>query len=194
MKEIVNAALNVHKDVLEKVMETLQDDIRSACQMAVSVLQSGGKIMFCGNGGSAADAQHLAAEISGRFETERRGLPALALTTDSSVMTAVSNDYGYEHVFRRQVEALANSGDLLVGISTSGNSASVMAAFEEARKTGCKTIGLSGKNGGAFSGKCDLNIVVPSPSTARIQEMHILIGHIICKAVDTAFEETPKGE
>ena len=189
MKEIASAALNAHKDVLEKVMDMLQDDIQSVCRMVVSVLQSGGKIMFCGNGGSAADAQHLAAEISGRFETERRGLPALALTTDSSVMTAIGNDFGYDHIFRRQVEALANPGDLLIGISTSGSSPNVLAAFGQARKTGCKTIGLSGRDGGAFSGKCDLNIIVPSPSTARIQEMHILIGHIICKAIDQAFED-----
>ena len=188
MKEIVSAALNAHKNILEKVTNLLQDDIQSACRMVVSVLQSGGKIMFCGNGGSAADAQHLAAELSGRFETERRGLPALALTTDTSVLTAIGNDLGFENIFRRQVEALANPGDLLVGISTSGSSPNVLAAFEQARKMGCKTIGLSGRDGGAFSGKCDLNIVVPSPSTARIQEMHILIGHIICKAVDRAFE------
>lgn len=188
MKELVSAALNTHKNVLEKVMETLQEDIQTACQRVVAVLKSGGKIMFCGNGGSAADAQHLAAELSGRFETERRGLPALALTTDTSVLTAVGNDLGFEHIFSRQVEALAAPGDLLVGISTSGSSPNVLAAFKQARKAGCKTIGLSGRDGGNFSGKCDLNIVVPSPSTARIQEMHILIGHIICVAVDQAFK------
>ena len=188
MKELVSAALNTHKNVLEKVMETLQEDIQTACQRVVAVLKSGGKIMFCGNGGSAADAQHLAAELSGRFETERRGLPALALTTDTSVLTAVGNDLGFEHIFSRQVEALAAPGDLVVGISTSGSSPNVLAAFKQARKAGCKTIGLSGRDGGNFSGKCDLNIVVPSPSTARIQEMHILIGHIICVAVDQAFK------
>ncbi len=187
MKKMIASALAEHKKTIEIVIDSLQDDIQSACQTVVSVLQSGGKILFCGNGGSAADAQHLAAELSGRFESERRGLPALALTTDTSVLTAVGNDYGFEKIFSRQVEALANPGDLLIGISTSGNSANILAAFEQARKMDCKTSGLSGRDGGAFSGKCDLNIVVPSPSTARIQEMHILIGHILCKAVDQAF-------
>lgn len=187
MKEMISSALEEHKNTIEKVIDLLQNDIQSACQTVVSVLQSGGKILFCGNGGSAADAQHLAAEISGRFESERRGLPALALTTDTSVLTAVGNDYGFEKIFSRQVEALAAPGDLLIGLSTSGKSQNVMNAFEQAGKIDCKTIGLSGRDGGEFSGKCDLNIVVPSPFTARVQEMHILIGHIICKAVDQAF-------
>lgn len=188
---MIQKEMTAHRNVLDQVMAQLQDEIEKAAEILVATLKSGNKVLFCGNGGSAADAQHLAAEISGRFETERRGLPALALTTDSSVLTAVSNDLGYEKVFARQLEALAQKDDLLIGISTSGNSPNVIAAFTEARNLNCKTIGLSGRNGGAFPENCDLSLVVPADSTARIQEMHILIGHILCKAVDQAFKEHP---
>jgi len=188
MKKMIQKEMTAHRIILEQVMDQLQDEIAQAAEILVSTLKSGNKVLFCGNGGSAADAQHFAAEISGRFETERRGLPALALTTDSSVLTAISNDLGYEMVFARQVEALAQKGDLLVGISTSGNSPNMLKAFNEARKSSCQTIGLSGRDGGAMNGNCDLNLVIPIESTARIQEMHILIGHILCKAVDQAFE------
>ena len=143
--------------------------------------------MLCGNGGSAADAQHIAAELTGRYKTERGALAGIALTTDTSALTAIGNDYGYEFVFSRQLEALGREDDLLIAISTSGNSGNVVKALELARKIGIKTIGLSGRTGGAMNELCELNLVVPSNDTPRIQEMHIMIGHIICQAIDDAF-------
>ena len=144
-------------------------------------------IYILGNGGSAADAQHIAAELSGRYKIERRGLPGIALTTDTSVLTAVGNDYGFDRVFDRQVEALANAGDVLIGISTSGHSKNVVRALSLARQMGCKTIGLSGRDGGVMHELCDINIVIPSLDTPRIQEMHIMIGHIICQGIDNSY-------
>lgn len=176
-----------HSNLIQKVIENLSGDIETACNTMVSVLKDGKKVLIAGNGGSAADAQHIAAELSGRFVKERKALPGIALTVDTSALTAIANDYGYNHVFSRQVEALAQPGDLFIGISTSGNSQGILNAFEAAAKIGCKTLGLSGRNGGKMNGLCDLNIVVPSEVTARIQEMHILIGHILCKAVDDAY-------
>ncbi|MBS1502161.1 MAG: D-sedoheptulose 7-phosphate isomerase [Bacteroidetes bacterium] len=179
--------LKDHQQLIQKVIDTLTGDIEKACRVMVSTLKNGNKVLIAGNGGSAADAQHIAAELSGRFVKERKALPGIALTTDTSALTSIANDYGYEYVFSRQVEALAKPGDLFIGISTSGNSRGVLNAFESAKKLGCSTLGLSGRDGGKMSGLCDLNIIVPSNVTARIQEMHILIGHIICKAVDDAF-------
>jgi D-sedoheptulose 7-phosphate isomerase len=147
-------------------------------------VRKGGKVLLCGNGGSAADAQHIAAEFVGRYETERKALPSIALTTDTSALTALSNDYGFEHVFRRQVEAHASAGDVLVAISTSGNSGNVIAAMMKAREMGCSVVGLTGKKGGKFAALCDECVVVPSDRTARIQEAHITIGHIWCEFVD----------
>ncbi len=186
MKEMISKELELHVQTILKTKELLQDDIKQACQMAVDCIKRGNKVLIFGNGGSAADAQHIATEFTGRYKIERRGLPAIALTTDTSALTAIGNDYGYEVVFSRQVEALANKGDLVWGISTSGNSENVLRAFKKAKEIGCETLGLSGKNGGAMQGKCDLNIIVPSDNTPRIQEMHILIGHIICQAIDDA--------
>jgi D-sedoheptulose 7-phosphate isomerase len=176
-----------HQNLIQKVIESLSGDIETACGVIVSVLKAGKKVLIAGNGGSAADAQHIAAELSGRFVKERKALPGIALTVDTSALTAIANDYGYNHVFARQVEALAQPGDLFIGISTSGNSQGILNAFETAGKIGCKTLGLSGRDGGKMNGLCDLNIIVPSDVTARIQEMHILIGHILCKAVDDAY-------
>ena len=176
-----------HQKLIQKVIEDLSGDIETACGVIVSVLKDGKKVLIAGNGGSAADAQHIAAELSGRFVKERKALPGIALTVDTSALTAIANDYGYNHVFARQVEALAQPGDLFIGISTSGNSQGILNAFETAGKIGCKTLGLSGRDGGKMTGLCDLNIIVPSDVTARIQEMHILIGHILCKAVDDAY-------
>ena len=158
----------------------LVDD--AARTMAVS-LARGGKILFCGNGGSAADAQHLAAEFVNRFELERPPLPALALTTDSSILTAIGNDYGFDQVFAKQVQALARPGDVVVGISTSGYSPDVLAAPRAAREQGCVTMGLAGKNG-AIVTACDLALLVPHERTALIQEVHIAIGHLLCKLTD----------
>jgi D-sedoheptulose 7-phosphate isomerase len=176
-----------HQNLIQKVIDSLTGDIEVACEMITSTLKNGHKVLVAGNGGSAADAQHIAAELSGRFVKERKALPGIALTTDTSAITSIANDYGYEYVFSRQLEALAQPGDLFIGISTSGNSEGILNAFKAASKLNCKTLGLSGRNGGKMNGLCDLNIIVPSDVTARIQEMHILIGHILCKAVDNEF-------
>ncbi len=176
-----------HQNTVAKVIDTLSGQIETACEMITTAVKNGNKVLLAGNGGSAADAQHIAAELSGRFVKERKALPGIALTTDTSAITAIANDYGYEFVFSRQVEALAAPGDLFIGISTSGNSQGILNALDSARKSGCKTLGLSGRNGGKMNTLCDLNIIVPSEVTARIQEIHILIGHILCKAVDNEF-------
>ena len=187
VKEIIENELNGHKDTIIKVINTLPNVIQESCEMSLETIKSGNKILLCGNGGSAADAQHIAAEFTGRYKVERRGLPAIALTTDTSALTAIGNDYGYDRVFERQVESLANSGDLLIGISSTGNSDNIIKAFNKAKEMGCKTVGLSGKTGGKFNDNCDLNIVVPSNDTPRVQEMHILIGHTICQIIDTYY-------
>jgi D-sedoheptulose 7-phosphate isomerase len=184
---MIQNELQAHKETIENTIESMVPSIREASELIVATLQSGNKVLLCGNGGSAADAQHIAAELTGRYKSERRGLPAIALTTDTSALTAISNDYGYGRVFDRQVEALANKGDLLIGISTSGNSENILSALSLAKELGCQTLGMSGKNGGKMNELCHLNLVVPVDDTPRIQEMHILIGHILCQAVDDAF-------
>ncbi len=143
-----------------------------------------GKVLACGNGGSAADAQHFAAELTGRYLGERRAYPAISLTTDTSALTSISNDYGYEQVFRRQLEALGKAGDMLIAISTSGNSANIIQAVDYARNRGIYTVGLLGKDGGKLKTMVDLPLVIPSNHTARIQEAHILILHILCEALE----------
>lgn len=153
-------------------------------QTIVNCLNNGGKILICGNGGSAADAQHIAAEFVGRFVMERPSLPAIALTTDTSLLTAVSNDYSFSDIFEKQVSALANQGDILWGISTSGNSENVIKALRKASKNNVTTLGFSGRDGGQMRGICDHIIVIDEKETARIQELHILSAHIICGLVD----------
>ncbi|WP_296822233.1 D-sedoheptulose 7-phosphate isomerase [uncultured Megasphaera sp.] len=167
--------------------KALAPDIERAGILIRDALAGGHKILFCGNGGSAADSQHLAAEIVGRFQKERPSLPALALTVDTSVLTAVANDYGYDTVFSRQVEGLGNDGDVLVGISTSGNSKNVIAAIEAARKKQMKVIGFTGIGGGKMADLCDVCLAVPSRVTARTQEMHIMMGHILCEIAEEAY-------
>lgn len=157
----------------------------------VRAVRDGRKIMWCGNGGSAADAQHLAAEFIVRFRHDRRSIASLALTTDTSILTAASNDYGYEHIFRRQVEALAVAGDVVVGISTSGNSRNVYLALEAARKRGAVTVALTGNGGGKLATQADLLFAVPSTDTARIQEAHILAGHVLCEIVELEAMQIP---
>jgi D-sedoheptulose 7-phosphate isomerase len=179
--------LKDHQQLIQKVIDGLTGQIEKACGVITDTIKNGKKVLIAGNGGSAADAQHIAAELSGRFVKKRKALPGIALTTDTSALTAIANDYGYDYVFARQLEALAQPGDLFIGISTSGNSPVILSAFETAREIGCKTLGLSGRDGGKMTGLCDLNIIVPSELTARIQEMHILIGHILCQAVDDLF-------
>ena len=187
MLKMIQAELEAHRETIDQTIAHMVSDIEKASMLMVSTLKAGNKILLCGNGGSAADAQHIAAELTGRYKSERRGLPAIALTTDTSALTAIANDYGYARIFDRQVEALASEGDLLIGISTSGNSANIISALGCAKGLGCKTVGMSGKSGGEMNSACDLNLVVPSNDTPRIQEMHILIGHILCQAVDDAF-------
>lgn len=148
-------------------------------------IQRGGKVLLCGNGGSAADSQHIAAEIVGRFKKERKGLPSIALTTDTSILTSVGNDYGYDYIFARQVEALCRPEDILIGLTTSGNSANVVRAIEAANEIGATTIGLTGGSGGKMNDLCKHNIVVPSSVTARIQEAHIFIGHCLCEILES---------
>ncbi len=184
MIEMIEQELEAHRVTIEKTMAMMVPEIEEAAQLVIETLKRRNKVLICGNGGSAADAQHIAAELSGRYKTERRALAGIALTTDTSALTAISNDYGYDRVFDRQVEALAREGDLLIGISTSGNSLNIISAFAVAKLLGCRTLGLSGKGGGDMNRICHLNLVVPSEDTPRIQEMHILIGHIICQAVD----------
>jgi D-sedoheptulose 7-phosphate isomerase len=165
-------------------LRTIEKEIAAACDLCAASILRGGKILLAGNGGSAADAQHIAAEFVGRFVRERRSLPAISLSTDTSAMTAISNDYGFDAVFARQVEGLGNVGDVFIGISTSGNSPNIIRAVEAARGKGLKIIVFSGRDGGILRGSADVEIIVPSEVTARIQEMHILVGHIICEFVD----------
>lgn len=187
MNKVIYHELQSHLETIIKVIEHSQEDLKKAASLVVDTLKNGNKVLLCGNGGSASDAQHIAAELTGRYKTERRGLAGIALNTDTSALTAIANDYGYDRIFDRQVEALAREGDLLIGISTSGNSMNVISAIATAKLLGCQTIGLSGKEGGDMNRLSHLNLVVPSDDTPRIQEMHILIGHIICQAVDDAF-------
>lgn len=187
------AHLTQHIDLATAVQESLGPAIMQAADLLIAAFSSGNKILLCGNGGSAADAQHIAAELTGRYEVkDRRALPAHALSTDSSALTAISNDLGYDRVFARQVEAHGRAGDVLIGISTSGQSLNVIAAVDEAQQRGLKTIGLLGRDGGALASMVDLPIVVPSSHTPHIQEMHITIGHFLCAVVDDAFRTAPQ--
>ena len=187
MQSTIKNEFNEHIKASKKTIESTSKLIEIAANICIDSLKKGNKILIFGNGGSAADAQHIAAEIVGRYKVERKGLPAIALTTDTSVITAISNDYGYLHVFDRQVEALANEGDVLIGISTGGSSTNVISALKLAKELGCRAIGLSGKDGGKFNALCDVNLIAISDDTPRIQEMHILIGHTICHLIDQAF-------
>ena len=163
------------------------DRIEAAAGLLIDGLKGGGKVLFCGNGGSAADSQHLAAELTGRYLRDRAPLAAVALTVDTSALTAIANDYSYDEVFARQVRGLGRPGDVLVGISTSGNSRNVVAALEAARALGMRTVGLTGAAGGRMKELCDVCLCVPSTDTPRIQEMHIAAGHMLCELVENAF-------
>ena len=170
-----------------KLLHNLTKDVAASAKICIQGLKIGGKILLFGNGGSAADAQHFAAELVGRFKVTRKGLPAIALTTDTSVLTSISNDFGYSNIFERQVEALATNRDIIIGISTSGNSENVIKGLKMASKLKCKTIGLTGQDGGEMHNICDVTLPVPSHDTPRIQEMHIIIGHTICHLIDKEF-------
>lgn len=177
-----------HIDVIKKLNETNSDLICSIAETIIERLKSGSKLIFMGNGGSASDAQHLSAEFVGRFLKERQPLAAISLSTDTSALTAIGNDYGFDKIFVRQINGLAKKGDIVFGITTSGNSPNVLKAIEAANSLDCITIGLTGRDGGKLKDFCNKTIVVPSNVTARIQEAHILIGHILCEIVDTAFD------
>jgi D-sedoheptulose 7-phosphate isomerase len=180
---VFQGAIDEHLAVIKALSAQRATLERIAREMTRAII-SGHKILWCGNGGSAADSQHLAAELMGRFRRERRSLPSIALTTDTSALTAIGNDFGYEKVFQRQVEALCVRGDVLFGISTSGNSKNVCAALESARKIGAFTVALTGEGGGEMKHHADITLGVPSKDTARIQESHILCGHMLCDWVE----------
>ena len=181
---ILESSLREHLEAIQSLLDSRLPEIEQAGLLICETLRAGNKVLLCGNGGSAADAQHIAAELVGRYEQERRSFPAISLTTDTSALTALSNDYGYEEVFARQVRGLAVAGDVLIAISTSGRSPNVIKAAEKARAIGCKVIGLSGCSGEPLASRCDIAIVVPSERTSRVQEAHITIGHLWCEMVD----------
>ena len=179
--------LDEHRALFAR-MEALSEPVAQAAGLIADTLTAGHKLMLCGNGGSAADSQHLAAEFTGRFIKDRKPLAALALSTDSSALTCIANDYSFDEVFYRQVVGLGKAGDCLLAISTSGNSKNVLRAVEAARDLGLHTIGLLGRDGGQLAGRCEVAIVVPSSSTARIQEAHIMIGHTLCGMVEESLK------
>ncbi len=168
----------------ERVAAEMAGTIAAVAERMTACLRDGHKVLLCGNGGSAADAQHIAAELMGRYTRERPGWPAIALTTDTSALTAIGNDYGYDRVFDRQVEALGQAGDVLIAISTSGNSPNVLAAVVRARAQGLYTVGFAGRDGGRLASACDTCLTVPHEETARIQEVHITLGHVLCDLVE----------
>jgi D-sedoheptulose 7-phosphate isomerase len=182
--EFLVNSLQEHLAAIQKLLDSKISEIEQSGQLICEALEGGRKILLCGNGGSAADAQHIAAELVGCYEKQRRSWPAIALTTDTSALTAVSNDLGYEQVFARQVLGLAQPGDVLVAISTSGKSKNVLRAAEQARELGCKTIALTGATAEPLASLCDLVVAVPSTRTSRIQEAHITVGHLWCEMVD----------
>jgi D-sedoheptulose 7-phosphate isomerase len=177
-------SLQEHLAAIQALLDSRLTEIEAGGSLICEALRTGNRILLCGNGGSAADAQHIAAELVGRYEQQRQAFPAISLTTDTSALTALSNDYGYEDVFARQVEALASAGDVLIAISTSGKSLNVLRAAEKAKAIGCKTIALTGCAGEPLASLCDLALVVPSERTSRVQEAHITIGHLWCEMVD----------
>ena len=187
MKDLIKKHISEHRSVLDSINE-LDESIEKIADLLIHCLKNDGTIFWCGNGGSASDSQHLAGELIGRFNGDRKPLKSIALNADSAVMTCIVNDYGYEHIFSRQVDGLGSRGDVLVGISTSGNSQNVLNAFKIANQKDMITIGLLGKGGGGASNLVDHSVIVPSKSTARIQEMHILIGHILCDLIEEGLD------
>ncbi len=182
IKQRIQSSIDVKQTILQD--EQLLSRISGTAEVIINCFKQGGKVFFCGNGGSAADAQHLSAEFSGRFYFDRPSLPAEALHCNTSYLTAVGNDYGFDHIYARMISGSAKKGDVLVGLSTSGNSPNIVKAFEKAREMGVQTIGLTGKNGGIMKTLSDILLDMPSEDTPRIQEAHILVGHIICEIVE----------
>ena len=185
----IQASIDTKQTVLTDV--NLLNQLQQATELCITSLANQGKILFAGNGGSAADAQHFAAELVGRYGFDRPGLPAVALTTDTSALTAIGNDYGYEAIFARQVQALGLENDVFVGISTSGNSANVLLALQVARQQGLKTIGFTGRDGGQMPDYCDVCMIVPAAKTAAIQETHLMFGHILCDLIESSLFKAP---
>lgn len=190
MKERIIEVIDEQRKNLEDLRKgDYPEQLEKAVDMIVESMKNGGKILIAGNGGSAADSQHIAAEIVGRFVLERKGYPAIALTTDTSNLTAIGNDYGYDVVFSRQVEALGNPGDIFIGISTSGNSQNIINAIEVAKEKGLKIIGLTGRDGGKMKDMCDICLNFNYKETARVQEHHMMTYHLICEAVEKQLKE-----
>ncbi|UCC94956.1 MAG: D-sedoheptulose 7-phosphate isomerase [Candidatus Omnitrophota bacterium] len=183
MEKLIQESIKKHKEAVN-LLEANHKALQEIASLFIATLKKKGKIIFMGNGGSAADAQHLAAEFVGRFNRERNPLPALALSTNTSTITAVSNDFGFEDIFLRQIEALGAPQDLVVGISTSGQSLNIIKAVQRAKELGMKTVGFLGKDGGDLKEIIDVSLIIPSFDTPRIQEIHILVGHIICAIVE----------
>ena len=185
IKKIIKSSIDTKQSVLQN--EGLLKTIDASVDVIVNAFRNGNRVYFCGNGGSAADAQHLAAEFSGRFYTNRKALPAEALHCNTSYLTAVANDYGFDEIYSRLIDGIGEGGDVLVGLSTSGTSANIIKAFETAKKKGMITIGFTGKSGGTMKPLCDHLINIPSTDTPRIQESHIMVGHIICQLVEEKY-------
>lgn len=184
MQHFISKQLQDHLALFQQIEIGLTLPIAQLAERLIETFKIGNKLLIMGNGGSAADAQHFAGEIVSRFRMERPALPAIALSTDTSILTAIGNDYGFERIFSRQVEALAAPGDAVIGISTSGNSPNVQKALEVARQAGCTTIGLLGKDGGSIKALCDISLIIPSNDTPRIQEGHITVIHILCDLIE----------
>ena len=184
MKDKITESIKQSIKTKEAVLAGAVTDIEKAARAIIESLKAGSKLLVFGNGGSAADSQHIVAELVGRFKKERKALAAIALTANTSTLTAIANDYGYDVVFSRQIEALAKRGDVCLGISTSGNSKNVIEALHKAKEAGCKTIGIIGGDGGTMKKACDIAIMVNSKDTPRVQESHIMIGHILCELVE----------
>jgi len=187
---LIGRSLDEHSEVFEQLKASHEANISECADLIFRTFKAGKKVLICGNGGSAADAQHIATELVCRYESERKGLPAIALTTDTSALTAITNDFNFERVFARQIEALAVEGDLLIAISTSGNSPNVISAVMTARNLDCKVLGMTGAKGKKLASLCDACFRVPSERTARIQEAHITIAHIWCEIIDAKFADT----
>jgi D-sedoheptulose 7-phosphate isomerase len=190
VRDRIQRSIEVKQALLSDV--SFQDQVAHVAMRIVESLRAGGKVLFFGNGGSAADAQHLAAEFTGRYVKERRALPAIALNTNSSSVTSISNDYGFDFVFARQIEALGKEGDVAIGISTSGNSVNVLRALEAAKSKSIYTAALTGRSGGSMKDVTDCTICIPSDETPRIQECHVLTGHLICEIVELMLFESPE--
>jgi D-sedoheptulose 7-phosphate isomerase len=191
-REVAAAAIGEHREVISQLERILVPAAVDLAARLDAALREGGKVLVFGNGGSAADAQHFAAELTGRYARERGPLAAVALTTDTSALTAIGNDYGFEEIFARQVRALAGPSDVALGLSTSGNSANVLRALDAARELRALTVGLTGTPQGRMSEHCDLLLAVPSSKTARIQEAHILLLHVVCEILDAARADDPR--